>query len=383
MSKANVAGRRMSCALAVVAGAAMAMPASAETIRVPQDRPTIQAAIDAAVMGDVVLVSPGTYTGEGNRNIDTKSKAITVRSAGGAATCIINAGASPERGEYHSVFITQGTETSATVIEGFTVTGGNMFNGGGIMVVGGSPTIRDCVITGNECICWGAGVYVQSSGNPRFINCRVVGNTSAAEGGGFFMVGSGVARIENCLIEGNSAQTGGGICTFSGQPVFVNCKITGNHAGWGGAAYMWGGKIVNCTMAGNTAEFYGAAVYGGASSTQIINSIAWGNVGPTQLDGSFMTSYSIVEGGAPGVGNRASDPRFTAPALGDYSLRPGSPAIDAGLNPAVPAGVTTDKSGAPRFVNDLMTADTGLGSGAIVDIGAFEFGRKRFATPAQ
>jgi len=44
----------------------------------PADFITIQAAIDAAVDGDTVVVQPGTYTGAGNRDISFKGKAITV-----------------------------------------------------------------------------------------------------------------------------------------------------------------------------------------------------------------------------------------------------------------------------------------------------------------
>ena len=47
--------------------------------------------------------------------------------------------------------------------------------------------------------------------------------------------------------------------------------------------------------------------------------------------------------------------------------------IDAAVNGAVPAGVAVDLAGSPRFVDDPVTPDTGLGIPPMVDMGAFEF----------
>jgi hypothetical protein len=58
--------------------------AAGRTITVDDDSPAdfdnIQAAINDANDGDTVVVLPGTYTGDGNRDIDFRGKAITVRS---------------------------------------------------------------------------------------------------------------------------------------------------------------------------------------------------------------------------------------------------------------------------------------------------------------
>jgi hypothetical protein len=85
-------------------------------------------------------------------------------------------------------------------------------------------------------------------------------------------------------------------------------------------------------------------------------------------------SYSDVEGGWPGYGNIDADPRLVDPDVDECHLLPGSPCIDAGDNTALPADVTTDLDGNPRFVNVPCVADTGNppGADAIVDMGAFE-----------
>ncbi len=56
------------------------------TIHVPADQPTIQAGIEAAGDGDVVLVAPGTYI----ENVCFFGKAITLRIVNGADVTTIN-----------------------------------------------------------------------------------------------------------------------------------------------------------------------------------------------------------------------------------------------------------------------------------------------------
>ena len=106
------------------------------TIRVPVDKATIQAAILSASNGDTVLVSPGLY----RERIDFSGKAITVKSLSGPDVTAIDGG---QTGPVVSFVQREGANS---VLQGFTVqNGGGAFNGqgegGGITVEGASPPL--------------------------------------------------------------------------------------------------------------------------------------------------------------------------------------------------------------------------------------------------
>ncbi len=123
--------------LGIAAAVVLVTNSHAADIHVPGDQATIQAAIDAAVDGDEIVVAPGTYF----ENINFNGKAITVRStdpndAGVVINTIIDG-----TGFLHVVQCVSG-EGSDTVLSGFVITGGNA-NGGGFLNNSGGPRYKE------------------------------------------------------------------------------------------------------------------------------------------------------------------------------------------------------------------------------------------------
>lgn len=155
---------------------------------------SIQAAIDAAINGDTVLVHDGTYV----ENISISGKTITVLSNNGPGDTIIDG-----NGSGHVVYLGSGNST----LEGFTIQNGASQNiGGGIYCFISSPTINNCTIADNIAAHSGGGIYCSSS-SPAITDCRILRN-AAGNGGGIFCTGSSSPTITHCIIDGNSASGG-------------------------------------------------------------------------------------------------------------------------------------------------------------------------------
>ena len=104
--------------------------ASAAVINVPADHATIQAAINASVNGDEIIVAPGTY----NESINPQGKAITIRSADPTDPAVVQATIIDPLGVNAGVICVSG-ETANTVFSGFTITGGSALTGGGSLTL--------------------------------------------------------------------------------------------------------------------------------------------------------------------------------------------------------------------------------------------------------
>ncbi len=147
------------------------------------DFPTIQAAIDATVDGDVIELADGTFTGDGNRDIDYLGKAITVRSQSGVReSCVVDCHGSPE--ERHRGFIFQSGEGSGSVLEGVTITNGYTSGGGGIRCESSSPLFVRCALIGNSAF-YGGGMNCWYAPSPTLREC-VFDENWAEHGGGVY-----------------------------------------------------------------------------------------------------------------------------------------------------------------------------------------------------
>jgi len=331
----------------------------------------IQAAIEAAGSGDEILVAPGTY----REAIDFLGKAICLYSAAGAESTTIDG-----TGHSHVVQCVSG-EGADTILDGFTITGGNAAEsyepGGGLWSHESSPTVTRCIFVGNEAR-YGGGI----SGDATVSDCTFRNNV-AYTGGGTWRTGT----ITRCAFIANAASTGGAVsdaqtvsgctfidneegvwdvetvtgCTFAGAfgdtgltnvATVVNCKFTGSGIVSRGDLHT---LVTNCTFI-NTGGIF-TAQEGGITLT---NCIIWGNAAGGVF-GPVVVTYSDVEGGWPGQGNLNSNPLF---ADADGRLSANSPCIDAGTNTPPGGLVSTDMAGNPRPVDGngdgVATADMGV-----------------------
>jgi hypothetical protein len=303
------------------------------------------------------------------------------------------------------------------------------FGGGLYIIEGNTAEIIGCMFidnTANE----GAGFYNLSS-TPYLTGGLFTGNHSF---GGSFAVGGGASNyfspgtvIENSLFADNRAELGGGAVYNEGEdPLIVNCvfyrnSAYGDYAGWGGGVLngfftrartvnsvfvansaRFGGAVaelhgseaatINCSMAANRASESGPAVWATlVHAGQVVNCLVAGHEAPAVTGLTLPNvSWSLVEGGHPGVGVFDAAPgvvRMPSPGpdgvwgtadddFGDLRPVPNSLLIDAGDPGAVPEGIETDLAGAARDREDPGSPYAGPAQWAglgWVDIGAYEF----------
>ena len=385
----------------------------------------LQAMIDASANGEQVWVASGTYLPTVRRDAnDPRSASFVMKEGveiyGGltvGATNLSNrdftANGSVLSGDidgmpgdnsgnsYHVIFNdfeNQPPLTSAAVLNGFTVSGGNA-NGGGFKGQGGgmwnsysSPKVTNCSFSGNRAE-FGGGMFNIVS-TSELDNCRFFNNHAGDNGGGMVNSNSNL-ELDNCSFSGNHTdRDGGGMYNLFSNPRLINCSFLGNqtdHDGGGMYNNESEPRLINCSFSGNLANTGGGMYNFSFSSPELTNCLIYNNqegnstsipeASVANFDNSNPTySYSLIQNITDGTGNNLDgslDPLFVDPpnpaaaptTAGDLRLQVCSPAINAGLNSE--NNTAEDLAGNPRIY-----------ASGIIDLGAFEYQDENVITTA-
>jgi len=377
--------------IAVVAVLAIAAErASAATYVVKPDGsgdyPTIQAAISAASDDDIIELTDGTFTGDGNRDINVPSRPITIRGqSGDYMNCIIDCEGSAReehRGFWFQAAVGTGDVTleDVAIINGYSTT-----SGGGILIEGASPEIRNCAVAmctvvgsslrgggiyaydGSDpdvyfCVIsqntadYGGGVAISGSG--AFYGCEINDNTATNSAGGAYLQGSSTIQFAHCDIVSNTSSKAGGV-RMAGSSIYVQeCNIsrnsaTGSHSG---GIWLQGGFVNSCTIVENSAAAGGGGVHcvaGTGTLTHCIIAFSETGYGVSADDagnipsleccdvyGNIDGDYDSVVGDQTGSNfNFSLDPELCGIEIGDYRLFDTSPCLAASSPCGVLVGV--------------------------------------------
>ena len=271
-------------------------------LNVPGDFPTIQAAVDAAIDGDEILVMPGIY----NELINFNGKNIVVVSQFGPLETIIDGALLGG-----TVVRFENGEGPEVVLDGFTITNGSAeFDAGGIYCLNSDPTIKNCLVKNNAAIGEGGGIYLRNS-NTTLTNCTFE-NNSASDGGGMYNFNSSLS-LENCTFTNNTADVGGGMYNYQSNPTLTDCIFTGNVTYLGSGMYNTESSPIleNCTFTENTAAYEGGGMTNiNSSHSSLTNCIFTQNTSergggmnnitnssPTVTDCTFTSNIATIQGG--------------------------------------------------------------------------------------
>ena len=197
-----------------------------DTIQVPDDYTTIQAAINASSDGDIILVGENIY----NENINLNGKKITLASLFLTTnnTSYIS-GTVIDGNNTGSVVTFDSGEDSTTLLCGFTIQNGLAEVGGGIFSENANPVLKNLIVRENSATTDGGGMAFFGS-NVSLEDLIIEENNASEVGAGIYSVFSNL-HMSNVVMNSNSAiRIGGGIRGHFSNLQIDSCTFINNEA---------------------------------------------------------------------------------------------------------------------------------------------------------
>lgn len=297
--------------LALLASSAAPVPATTHVVDVNggADYTAIIPAVSAASEGDTILVYPGTYTGEDNRNIGRHGMNLVFLAVpdSRAPVTIDGTGTTSDRGFYF-----HDGEDATTLVHGFTIQNFTAQSGAGIRIVGASPTIESCVFLGNHATSQGGAVYLVTSSS-MVSDCVFRGNSAALCGGAVYTL-TASPTVTGCLFDENTSGTmdGGAMFCDEGSESILFCTMVEN--GLNQIRVNHGSGVdLDCCIIANASDGVGVSAYP-STGAWITRSILFGNPGGDVPECQY--DEILFE-----------DPLFCDDAVDDYTLCSDSSAV--------------------------------------------------------
>jgi hypothetical protein len=276
----------------------------------------------------------------------------------------------------YQVVTASGTGSSAR-LDGFTITAGSAQGaagspcgsacGGGLYIVGGSPTLVNLTFSANRAVRDGGAIYLLNS-SPVLAQVTLAGNHAQNNGGGIYSAGGKPTLINLLFIDNRADEEGGGIYHDHSSPLLDGVIFQGNQAVWyGGGMRNDAGSnptLTRVTFSENqaTGPFgSGGGMYSDNSSKPLLTHVIFhanqavdgggmrnDHSSPTLAYVTFSANQAATRGGA---------------MLNDLNSNPTLTHVTFRENRATFGGGVANVDSSPTFTNALFIGNQASGEG--------------------
>lgn len=168
------------------------------------------------------------------------------------------------------------TGVVSVTVRGLSIQNGDTLGaspGGGVRNDGGTLTIENTALIGNNALLGGGGIF-NNGGTLWLSSGIIISNTTGSSGGGIYNSSGGVLQLTTTTVASNTASNaGGGLYNFVGSVTIMTSTLTANLAPLGGGIYNSGGTLMtfDTEISDHLNALAGGGIFNFSDGTTIVN----------------------------------------------------------------------------------------------------------------